>query len=176
MMRQGIVRAADWFFENRHIVWYFRGLRWLCVVGVFIPVPHHTPIWAHVAAMAVCLYGELRDWSSRKRDYTLSLRVPLTISVMASDWVAAVIRANVSEPTHLLHSALLVEFEALFAIGLISEVLFQHSLAERTRTAPSTLPPPFVAELFLYIVLPRREREPLLGDLNEDFATNVLPK
>lgn len=32
------------------------------------------------------------------------------------------------------------------------------------------------AEFFLYITLPRRQREPIVGDLDEDFTANVLPR
>jgi hypothetical protein len=61
-------------------------------------------------------------------------------------------------------------------LWLRSEILFQRSLAKQARTAPSAVPPPRLAEYVLFLVLPRRQREPFVGDVNEDFATNVVPK
>jgi hypothetical protein len=42
--------------------------------------------------------------------------------------------------------------------------------------APAQFLPPTFAAFFLYLTLPRRQQEPIIGDLNEDFATNVLPR
>ena len=168
-MRQGIVRAAD-------VAWFLRGARWPLAASVFLLLFHnHSPIWADAALMAVCLYAELRDWSSRNNGYSDFSRVSLMLSIVASDWVVGVVL--VFRPTGLLHNAwLLGAFVIVLVVGLMSEVLFQRGLAEQARTVPSALPPPFLAEYVLYVALPRREREPFLGDLKEDFETNVVPK
>lgn len=178
-MRPGIVRTVAWW--EGWGTWVHRGGRWLYVaLASNFLVVHKSPIWVLVAIMMVCLYGELRDWNSRKRGYSFYLHQDLLLSIGNSTSVAVFVLLYVSNLTEFQNgkwlSTLVVLNLIILAHGVKSEVSFQRGLIQLARIAPAALPPPLVAEYILYIALPCRAREPLLGDLNEDFATNVVPK
>jgi hypothetical protein len=85
---------------------------------------------------------------------------PLLLVLVATDWLS-----GHSDEADLLVTTLFLLVEILSGI-----------IRRRLRTSQAGFPAPTFAEFFLYLVLPRRQREPILGDLNEDFTTNILPR
>ena len=184
-MLEGIARADAWVNAEITSVQFARFCRWLVALTIalmlFARLVAGLYTCVDVGVIVAVLYGELRDWSSRKQGYSLSLQKALLGSVLASDVIAFSCLLYISGATKFVpHGAWVYIVVAVMspiylAVGLKSEVDFQRGRTKRARIVPR-VSPPLVAELFLYLILPRREREPLLGDLKEDFATDVLPK
>jgi hypothetical protein len=172
---------AGWLFASpRGAVWFCRGMRWFMIAGSLriAFTDYRGPVWAISAATLLCLFGEFRDLSFRKRDYPWLVSMHLMASIGASTGLAVTfVGYSVDRTTgHFWHWFFLVFGVCQLAAWLKGEQRLQRSLANVARSKPSEFPPPLGAEYFLYLALPRRNRESLLGCLNEDFTMEALPK
>ena len=71
-------------------------------------------------------------------------------------------------------TAIMASVTAINAHVTTAAIADHHPMARKVSSKDET--PPEAAEDLLYIFLPREDREALLGDLEEEYWTDILPK
>jgi len=168
-------------FEMRYLesFWRTRWFRWPIIAEWyyhFLRVHHGRPFWAITLATIIFVFGECRGNS---RQHLAPARPYLERSAYLCVFLGQNMPLLLGEIPHVDNLRLWLDSIAIsliLVLALYNERKLRSTLTQFSITHQSEFPPPRAAELLLSILLPRREREPLLGDLREGYVAKALPE